>query len=93
MPYAGAPWFSPGTVLFSRGKSTYEMVEDLGPGHHGERVLVALQCVKGNARGRVILKALPLPKESTFAGFAKRTSRVNMHKNPYASQNGIKTSI
>jgi hypothetical protein len=30
MPYAGAPWFPPGTVLFSHGKSTYEMVEDLG---------------------------------------------------------------
>ncbi len=54
MPYAGAPWYPPGTVLFSRGKSTYELVEDLGPGHHGERVLVALRRTHGDASGRVV---------------------------------------
>jgi serine/threonine protein kinase len=61
MPYSGSPWFPPRTRLFKQGATTYEMQEDLGPGHHGERVLVALKRVKGQARGKAILKALPLP--------------------------------
>jgi len=72
MAYAGSPWFPPGTILFSRGKSTYEMVEDLGPGHHGERVLVARHRVKGDARGRVILKALPLPAVTSELKLARK---------------------
>ncbi|MBZ4413731.1 serine/threonine-protein kinase [Myxococcus faecalis] len=72
MPYAGAPWFPLGTVLFSRGKSTYELVEDLGPGHHGERVLVALRRTHGDASGRVILKALPLPAVTSELKLARK---------------------
>jgi len=72
MPYAGAPWYPPGTVLFSRGKSTYELVEDLGPGHHGERVLVALRRTHGDASGRVILKALPLPAVTSELKLARK---------------------
>ncbi|MFP2934064.1 serine/threonine protein kinase [Pyxidicoccus sp. 3LG] len=72
MPYAGDPWFPPGTVLFSRGKSFYEMVEDLGPGHHGERVLVARRRVKGEAHGKVILKAVLMPAVTAELKLARK---------------------
>jgi serine/threonine protein kinase len=72
MPYSGNPWFPPGAVLFSQGKATYEMLEDLGPGHHGERVLVALRRFKGKAGGRVILKALPLPDVTSTLKVARK---------------------
>jgi serine/threonine protein kinase len=74
MPYSGSPWFPPGTALFKHGPATYEMQEDLGPGHHGERVLVATKRVKGEARGKVILKVLPLP--AVTSGFRLARQRL-----------------
>ncbi|MBN9685899.1 MULTISPECIES: protein kinase domain-containing protein [unclassified Corallococcus] len=64
MSYSGTSLFPEGLVLFSLKGTTYEMLEDLGPGHHGERVLSALQRVKDKVVRRVILKALPLSDSS-----------------------------
>jgi len=72
MAYAGSPWFPPGTHLFSHGAVTYDLLGDWGPGHHGERVLVALRRVKGEARGRAILKALPLPAVTSELKLARK---------------------
>jgi serine/threonine protein kinase len=59
MSHAGKPLFPEGKVLFSLEGATYEMVQDLGSGPHGERVLSALRRVKGRAATPVVLKALP----------------------------------
>ncbi|WP_164000878.1 serine/threonine protein kinase [Pyxidicoccus caerfyrddinensis] len=72
MPYSGEPWFPQGTVLFSRSSATYELLEDLAPGHHGERVLLALRRMKGEARGKFILKVVPLPAVTTALKLARK---------------------
>jgi serine/threonine protein kinase len=72
MPYSGEPWFPKGTVLFSRSRATYELLEDLGPGHHGERALLALRRLKGEARGKFILKVVPLPAVTASLKLARK---------------------
>lgn len=59
MQASGRFLFPEGKVLFSFDGATYEMVQDLGTGPHGERILSALRRVKGKAAMPVILKALP----------------------------------
>ncbi|AEI64022.1 serine/threonine-protein kinase [Corallococcus macrosporus] len=56
--------FPRGTVLFTRKGALYELVEDLGAGPHGERLLLAHKRVKDGRAARVLLKALPLSNAS-----------------------------
>jgi len=62
MVFSRPPAYPPGIVLFRREGITYELVQDLELGNHGERVVLALKRGKGRADlGRVIIKTLGLP--------------------------------
>ncbi|WP_163785984.1 serine/threonine protein kinase [Myxococcus vastator] len=52
-----------GAILFTREGSQYEFREDLGEVHHGLRLLLARRrTAEGNIRGKVLLKAVGVPK-------------------------------
>ncbi|RKH43876.1 serine/threonine protein kinase [Corallococcus interemptor] len=72
MSDSGTSLFPEGLVLFSLKGATYEMLEDLGPGHHGERVLSAIQRTKNQGVRRVILKALPLADSNPVLKAARK---------------------
>lgn len=62
MVFSRPPAYPPGNILFRRDGIAYELVQSLGLGSHGERVLLALQRGRGQADlGRVIIKLLALP--------------------------------
>ncbi|MBZ4414991.1 protein kinase [Myxococcus sp. RHSTA-1-4] len=62
MVFSRPPAFPPGNVLFRRDGIAYELVQDLGPGSHGERIVLALKRDRsGKDLGRVIVKTLALP--------------------------------
>lgn len=61
MPYSERPGFPLGVILFSRGRISYETLQDLGAGPHGERILLARQRTPEEVLGDVVLKMLPLP--------------------------------
>ncbi|WP_163787363.1 protein kinase domain-containing protein [Myxococcus vastator] len=52
-----------GAILFTRDGFQYEFREDLGEAHHGLRLLLARRrTLEGNIRGKVLLKAVGVPK-------------------------------
>ncbi|MCP3142650.1 serine/threonine protein kinase [Pyxidicoccus xibeiensis] len=72
MVFSRPPAFPPGIVLFRRDGIAYEMVEDMGLGSHGERIVLAIKRGKGQADlGRVIIKTLGLPTLTDAARVAR----------------------
>jgi len=73
MVFSRPPALPPGNVLFRSEGIAYELVQDLGLGSHGERVLLALR--RGKDRedmGRVIIKTLALPALTAATKEARR---------------------
>ncbi|WIG93801.1 serine/threonine-protein kinase [Myxococcus sp. SDU36] len=64
--------FPKGTVLFTRKGALYELLEDLGAGPHGERLLLAHKRVQDRRASRVLLKALPLSTASASMKEARK---------------------
>jgi serine/threonine protein kinase len=62
MVFSRPPAYSPGNILFRLDGIAYELARDLGPGSHGERIVLAIQRGKGQVDlGRVLIKMLALP--------------------------------
>ncbi|QSQ23697.1 protein kinase [Pyxidicoccus parkwayensis] len=62
MVFSRPPAYPPGNILFRLDGVAYELARDLGPGSHGERIVLAIK--RGRSRkdlGRVLIKMLALP--------------------------------
>ena len=73
MVFSRLPAAAPGDVLFRREGIAYELLQDLGPGSHGERILLAVRRGKGREdMGRVIIKTLALRARTAATREARR---------------------
>ncbi|XXF76163.1 protein kinase [Myxococcaceae bacterium GXIMD 01537] len=66
-----------GAILFSAGGYQYEFREDLGEAHHGlSLLLVRRRTLEGQARGKVLLKAVGVPTAETGTRVARARAKL-----------------